>query len=78
MSKPLDVSNLKFGDKLRTRDGRMAIFLMAAWDGSLTIAVKDIENTCYIDKYFIHNDILEPIDIAPIGNNCDIIEYWEE
>ena len=78
MSKPLDVNNLKFGDKLRTRDGKMAIYLKAMWDGSMMVAVKPMKDNCYLDKYLIHGDILVSFDSAPINNDLDIIGYWED
>ena len=41
MSKLFDVNNLQFGDKLKTRNGKCAVYLKTDnYDGYLLIAVK--------------------------------------
>ena len=78
MSKLFDVNNLQFGDKLKTRNGKYAVYLKTDnYDGYLLIAVKHMPDNCYIDKYKIKDDILIEA-FSRLNSDTDIIEYWED
>ena len=78
MSKLFDVNNLQFGDKLKTRNGKCAVYLKTDnYDGYLLIAVKHMLDNCYINKYKIKDDILIEA-FSRLNSDTDIIEYWED
>lgn len=78
MSKLLDVNSLKFGDKLRTKNGRMAIYLkIDNYDGHLLIAIKHMTDNCYLEHYKIKDDILI-VAHSRLNSDFDIIGYWED
>lgn len=78
MSKLLDVNSLKFGDKLRTKNGRMAVYLkIDKYDGHLLIAIKHMPDNCYLEHYKIKDDILI-VAHSRLNSDFDIIGYWED
>lgn len=78
MSKLFDVNNLKFGDKLKTRDGKMGIYLKTDnYDGHLLIAIKHMEDNCYLNKYKIKDNTLIE-SYSRLNGDTDIIGYWED
>lgn len=73
-----DVHNLKFGDKLRTRDGKMGIYLKTDnYDGHWLIAIKHMEDNCYFGAYKIKDNTLIE-SYCRLNGDTDIIGYWEE
>lgn len=78
MSKTFDVNNLKFGDKLRARNGMVAIYLKKDYyDGHLLIAIKHMADNCYLEHYEIKDDILI-VAHSRLNSDLDIIGYWED
>lgn len=78
MNKLFDVNSLKFGDKLRTKNGVMAIYLkIDNCDGHSLIAINHMPHNCYLEHYKIKDDILI-VAHARLNDNLDIIGYWEE
>lgn len=71
-----DVHNLKFGDRLRMRDGNMAVFLSRRSDDYITVAVRQGENDYYAAHYRIYQNRLVS-QYKPHLNVYDIIGYWE-
>lgn len=77
MSKLFDVNSLEFGDKLRTRNGIMAVYLKKdCYDGHLVIAIKHMLDNCYLEHYKIKDDILI-VAHSRLNDDFDIIGYWE-
>lgn len=78
MNKLFNVNSLKFGDKLITRNGKMAIYLkIDNYDGHMLIAIKHMNNNCYFEHYKIKDDILI-VAHARLNDDYDIIGYWED
>lgn len=78
MNKLFDVNSFKFGDKLITRNGKMAVYLkMDNYDGHLSIAIKHMPNNCYFEHYKIKDNILI-VAHTILNNDYDIIGYWED
>lgn len=78
MSKLFDVNSLEFGDKLRTRNGMMAVYLkIDSYDGHLLMAIKHRPGNCFLEHYKIKDDILI-IAHSRLNDDFDIIGYWED
>lgn len=78
MLKVFDVNNLKFGDKLQTRDGKRAIYLKTDnQDNHLLIVIEHMPDNCYFEHYKIKDDILI-VAHSRLNSDRDIIRYWEE
>lgn len=78
MLKVFDVNNLKFGDKLRTKNGRVAVYLrIDTYDGHLLLAIKHRPDNCYFEHYKIKDNILI-VAHSRLNDDSDIIGYWED
>ena len=71
------LSECKFGDKLKTRDGRMALFLGECFEfvqEGFICAIKGEENSFYTMIYRPDGKVF----YSAFGNNYDIIGKWED
>ena len=72
----INLSECKFGDKLKTRDGRMAVFLSKGneYIKCLACAIKGEENS--FSTMFYRPD--GKVFYSAFGNKYDIIGKWED
>lgn len=78
MNKLFNVNSLEFGDRLKTKNGMMAVYLKKdSYDNHLLIAIKHMTNNCYLEHYKIQDDILI-VAHTRLNDNLDIIGYWED
>ena len=71
------LSECKFGDKLKIRDGRMALFLGECFEfvqEGFICAIKGEENSFYTMIYRPDGKVF----YSAFGNNYDIIGKWED
>ena len=71
----INLSECKFGDRLKTRDGRMAVFLGKGYEfvQGFAFAIKGEENSFSTMFYRPDGKVLH----AAFGNKYDIIGKWE-
>ena len=73
----LNLSECKFGDRLKTRDGRMALFLGECFEfvqEGFVCAIKGGENSFNTMLYRRDGKVFDDV----FGNNYDIIGKWED
>ena len=72
----VNLSECKFGDKLKTRDGRMAVFLGKGYEfvQGFACAIKGEENSFYTMFYRQDGKVFD----GAFGNKYDIIGKWED
>lgn len=70
----VDLSKCKFGDKLRTKDGRMAVFLGDKPRLSYNICAIEDEASGFLSMFY--NDNGTP-SYSAYGNQYDIVGKWE-
>ena len=73
----VNLSECKFGDKLKTRDGRMALFLGECFEcvqEGFVCAIKGEENSFYTMFYRQDGKVFD----GAFGNKYDIIGKWED
>ena len=73
----INLSECKFGDKLKIRDGRMALFLGKCFEfvqEGFVCAIKGEENSFYTMIYRQDGKVFD----SAFGNNYDIIGKWED
>ena len=72
----INLNECKFGDKLKTRDGRMAVFLGKGSEfvRGLSCAIKGKENSFSTMLYRPDGKVF----YSAFGNNYDIIGKWTE
>lgn len=71
------MSECKFGDKLKTRDGRMALFLGECFEflqEGFVCAIKGEDNSFYTMFYRQDGKVFD----GAFGNKYDIIGEWED
>lgn len=71
----INLNECKFGDKLRTKDGRKALFLGRKSPSEGIICA--IEDRCYMFLSMWYNDNGTPSD-SVYGGKYDIIGKWED
>ena len=73
----VNLSECKFGDRLKTRDGRMALFLGECFEFAqegFVCAIKGEENSFYTMVYRQDGKVFD----GAFGNKYDIIGEWED
>ena len=73
----INLSECKFGDKLKTRDRRMALFLGECFEFAqegFVCAIKGEENSSYTMIYGQDGKVFD----GAFGNKYDIIGKWED
>ena len=72
----INLNECKFGDKLKTRDGRMAVFLGKGYEFAegFFCPIKGGENSFSIMFYRSDGKVF----YSAFGNNYDIIGKWED
>ena len=72
----INLSECKFGDRLKTRDGRMAVFLGKGYEfvQGFASAIKGEENSFSTMFYRPDGKVFH----AAFGNKYDIIGKWED
>ena len=73
----VNLSECKFGDRLKTRDGRMALFLGECFEfvqEGFVCAIKGEENSFYTMFYRQDGKVFD----GAFGNKYDIIGKWED
>lgn len=71
----INLSECKFGDKLRTRDGKMAVFLHKSITPNVYICIIEHNNRNHIEMKFRGN-VKRYYDNEPSA--FDIVGKWEE
>ena len=72
----VNLSECKFGDRLKTRDGRMAVFLGKGYEFAqgFACAIKGEENSFSTMFYRQDGKVFD----GAFGNKYDIIGKWED